>query len=272
MTVFPNQTSPHFHAVLFLWLFSVFCVVCCGSFVFQTIYPKNEYFLDDKGNPLLDTNGNKIVMNIDQLILMSTYLTPDNTGLKWDYRIVTTDQPDTVKVTDMQWQPITNLVSVDLTANAREIQLRATFTAKKNLSPILALDDLSLVTHLTDTKGTYISRNIDMTTSNFNQLKIQFESALPVGSSATVYYSLDAGKSWLQLAPTDLTEEIQVDRDYKRYTYKKLLHDESKGDNALEDKIKYRIDLVSDSGVDKPRVRRLQTSMTKVSGVDGTEA
>lgn len=243
-----------------------------GSIVFQTIYPKNEYFLDDKGNPLLDTNGNKIVMNIDQLILMSTYLTPDNTGLKWDYRIVTTDQPDTVKVTDMQWQPITNLVSVDLTANAREIQLRATFTAKKNLSPILALDDLSLVTHLTDTKGTYISRNIDMTTSKFNQLKIQFESALPVGSSATVYYSLDAGKSWTQLAPTDLTEEIQVDRDYKRYTYKKLLHNESKGDNALEDKIKYRIDLTSDSGVDKPRVRRLQTSMAKVSGVDGAEA
>lgn len=243
-----------------------------GSIVFQTIYPQNEYFLDNNGNPLLDTNGNKIVMNIDKLILMSTYLTPDNTGLTWDYRIVTTDQPATVNVTDMQWQPITNLVSVDLTANVREIQLRATFTAKENLSPILALDDLSLITYLTDTKGTYISRNIDMTTSKFNQLKVQFESSLPVGSSANIYYSLDAGKSWIQLLPTDLIEEIQVDRDYKRFTYKKLLHNESKGDNALEGEIKYRIDLASDSGVDKPRVRRLQTSMAKVSGVDGTEA
>lgn len=243
-----------------------------GSVVFQTIYPQNEFYLDDKGNPLTDSYGKKIPLNIDKLILMSTYLTPDNTNLKWDYKLVTTDQPDNVTVQDVGWQPITNLVSVDLLANAREIQLRATFTAKKYMSPILALDDLSLITYLTDTKGTYISRNVDMTTSKFNQLKVQFESSTPTGSTIKPYYSVDGGKSWVELTSKDMTEDIQVDRDYKRFTYKKILHNESEGDNALEDKIKYRIDLTSLSGVDKPRVRRLMTSMAKVSGEDGTRA
>lgn len=243
-----------------------------GSVVFQTIYPQNEFYLDDKGNPLTDSYGKKIPLNIDKLILMSTYLTPDNTNLKWDYKLVTTDQPDNVTVQDVSWQPITNLVSVDLLANAREIQLRATFTAKKYMSPILALDDLSLITYLTDTKGTYISRNVDMTTSKFNQLKVQFESSTPTGSTIKPYYSVDGGKSWVELTSKDMTEDIQVDRDYKRFTYKKILHNESEGDNALEDKIKYRIDLTSLSGVDKPRVRRLMTSMAKVSGEDGTRA
>lgn len=243
-----------------------------GSVVFQTIYPQNEFYLDDKGNPLTDSDGEKIPLNIDKLILMSTYLTPDNTNLKWDYKLVTTDQPDNVTVQDVGWQPITNLVSVDLLANAREIQLRATFTAKKYMSPILALDDLSLITYLTDTKGTYISRNVDMTTSKFNQLKVQFESSIPTGSTIKPYYSVDGGKSWVELNSKDMTKDIQVDRDYKRFTYKKILHNESEGDNALEDKIKYRIDLTSLSGVDKPRVRRLMTSMAKVSGEDGTRA
>lgn len=243
-----------------------------GSVVFQTIYPQNEFYLDDKGNPLTDSDGEKIPLNIDKLILMSTYLTPDNTNLKWDYKLVTTDQPDNVTVQDVSWQPITNLVSVDLLANAREIQLRATFTAKKCMSPILALDDLSLITYLTDTKGTYISRNVDMTTSKFNQLKVQFESSIPTGSTIKPYYSVDGGKSWVELTSKDMTEDIQVDRDYKRFTYKKILHNESEGDNALEDKIKYRIDLTSLSGVDKPKVRRLMTSMAKVSGEDGTRA
>ena len=243
-----------------------------GSVVFQTIYPQNEFYLDDKGNPLTDSYGKKIPLNIDKLILMSTYLTPDNTNLKWDYKLVTTDQPDNVTVQDVGWQPITNLVSVDLLANAREIQLRATFTAKKYMSPILALDDLSLITYLTDTKGTYISRNVDMTTSKFNQLKVQFESSTPTGSTIKPYYSVNGGKSWVELTSKDMTEDIQVDRDYKRFTYKKILHNESEGDNALEDKIKYRIDLTSLSGVDRPRVRRLMTSMAKVSGEDGTRA
>lgn len=33
MTVFPNQTSSHLHAVLFPWLFSASCVVCCVLFL-----------------------------------------------------------------------------------------------------------------------------------------------------------------------------------------------------------------------------------------------
>lgn len=243
-----------------------------GTITFQVINPQSDYFMDEDGKPLLDKSGNKIPVNIDRLVLMSTYMTPDNTKLAWEYRIVTTDQSDTTSIEDMAWQPIANLVSIDLLSNARQVELRATFTAKEALSPILAIDDLSLITYLTDTEASYISRNIDMTTSKFNQLKIQFESALPTGATATPYYSLDGGKTWVALQASDKTDEIQVDRDYKRYTYKKLLHNESKGDNALEDKIKYRIDLTSKTGIDKPRVRRLQTSMAKVSGVGGTQA
>lgn len=234
-----------------------------GSIVFKTIYPKNKFYLDGKGNPILGEDGKPLIMDADKLLLMATYLTPDNTGLSWEIKVVTDDQPGDVTVDTVPWEPINNYIGLDLLAHAREIQLKASFVSSLYSSPILALDDLSLVTFLTELDGSYISRTIDMSLAKFNYLKVEYQAAAPEGSSVEAYYSLDGGINWVQL---EVTNTKTINREYTDYVCEKLLHDQTKGDMALEKSIKFRIHLHSKEGFIRPKVRRLSSTMHEEDG------
>lgn len=234
-----------------------------GSIIFNTIYPKNKFYLDGQGNPIKGEDGKPLIMDVDKLLLMATYLTPDNTGLSWEIKVVTDDQPGDVTADTVPWEPINNYIGLDLLAHAREIKLKANFTASTYSSPILALDDLSLVTFLTELDGSYISRTIDMSLAKFNYLKVEYQAAIPEGSSMEAYYSLDGGSNWIKL---DVTNPKTVDREYTDYTCEKLLHDQTKGDMALEKSIKFRLHLHSKEGFIRPRVRRLSSTMHEEDG------
>lgn len=227
--------------------------------VFDTIYPKNEFFTDDNGKPILDSEGNKIPVTIDKLVLLASYLTPDNTGCSWEIKLVLDNQPSDITASDVEWQPLTNYFDMDLLAHAREIKLRATFEVSKYVSPLLALDDLTLAGMLTSLSGSYLSRNIDMSEDPYNNVKVQFEGYIPKGATITPRWSMDGGATWNKFDKAPITKA--VNRDFVRYIYQKQIWNSSTGDMHTADKFKVRLDFEASTSFLRPRARKLMTTM-----------
>ncbi|MFW7344279.1 hypothetical protein V0R37_22410, partial [Pollutimonas sp. H1-120] len=66
-------------------------------------------------------------IKVDRLVLMSTYLTPANTGCLWEMKIVLDNEPANTNINDKPWIPIANYVDMDVNQIARSVKLRATF-------------------------------------------------------------------------------------------------------------------------------------------------
>ncbi|MBT9670556.1 DUF4815 domain-containing protein [Secundilactobacillus kimchicus] len=239
-----------------------------GIVAFDTIYPGREVYRDGLGNPIVDEDGKQIPLSINQLVLLANYLTPGNTGMNWQVKIVSDDQPDNITVNDVDWEPLNIDAERDLLEAAREIQFRALFNASNKLSPILALDSLSLATFLMTTKAEYLSRTIDMTDEAFNHVRVQYEAYEPGASKVTPYFSIDGGKTWIDLSKiVDTTKTI--DRHFVQHTYEVQLYDQAGGDHTTATSFKVRLDLSAQNGYTRPTVRRLRSNMTLEDG-DGT--
>ena len=231
-----------------------------GTVVFDPITTGTLVYRDSLGTPILDSAGKQIPLKTDKLVLMSSYLTPDNTGMQWDVRIVSESDPANVTITDANWQPISDRVDMDLLDHAKIIQLRATFATSLGLSPILATDNLSLGAFLTSLKGSYISRNSDMTAYPFNHLRIQYEAYIPQGATVEAFFSIDGGKTWSDLSKAN-THSATIDREFVRYSYDAQLYNAAGGDLTTAKQFKIRLDMATQSSFLRPRVRRLMTSM-----------
>ena len=240
-----------------------------GTILFDPIVFGVDNFTDDQGNPINDADGNPIKLSADQVVLLANYLTPDNTGLAWQMRYTTKDQPSTITINDVAWIPLPNEISQDISKTLSQLQLEATFTTSSSLSPILALDDLTLGALLTAGEGKYISRNIDFSDSQFNAIKTTYEADIPDGASVTPYYSIDAGKTWVPYTNANVVKK-QIDRNYYRYTLTVLLHDQQKGDMALETQFKGMIDMKSATPVLKPQVRRYTNTMIETDNSENS--
>lgn len=227
--------------------------------IFDTIYPKKEYFTDDNGQPILDDKGQKIPVTIDKLVLLASYLTPDNTGCSWEIKLVLDNQPSDITVDNVEWQPLTNYFDMDLLSHAREIKLKATFAVSKYVSPLLSIDDLTLAGMLTSLKGSYLSRNIDMSDAPYNNVKVQFEGYIPKGATITPRWSMDGGATWNKFDRAPDTRA--VNRDFVRYIYQKQLWNSSTGDTHTADKFKVRLDFEASTSFLRPRARKLMTTM-----------
>lgn len=201
------------------------------------------------------------VMNnikVDRLVLMSTYLTPANTGCLWEMKIVLDNEPTNTNINDKPWIPIANYVDMDVNQIARSVKLRATFKSNIYISPMLSLDDIMFAGFLTALKGSYVARTIDLTEAPYNTVKVSYEQFLPAGCTATAKYSTDEGKTWKEF--TAKPETSQRNQNFTRVVYNEKI---ATGTETFKT-FKVRIDLNSAQSFLRPRIRRLMSTMKNV--------
>lgn len=194
-------------------------------------------------------------VNVDRIVLMSTYLTPANTGCRWDMKLVLDNEPAGTTVDDKPWLPIANYVDLDVNQLAREAKLRATFKANQYISPMLSLDDIMFAGFLTALKGSYVSRTIDLTEAPYNTVKMSYEQFTPAGTVVTAKYSTDEGKTWKTFTVQPTT--TQRTQDFVRVDYVEKINT-----GGTFKSIKFRLDMTTQNSFLRPRVRRLMTNMT----------
>ncbi|QYS24601.1 protein of unknown function DUF4815 [Enterococcus phage GVEsP-1] len=194
-------------------------------------------------------------INVDRVVLMSTYLTPANTGCKWDMKIVLNNEPSGTTVNDKPWVPIANYVDLDVNQIAREVKLRATFKANQYISPMLALDDIMFAGFLTALKGSYVSRTIDLSEAPYNTVKMSYEQFTPAGTTVVAKYSTDEGKTWTTFTTQPTT--TQRTQDFVRVDYVEKINT-----GGTFKSIKFRLDMTTQNSFLRPRVRRLMCNMT----------
>lgn len=194
-------------------------------------------------------------INVDRVVLMSTYLTPANTGCKWDMKIVLDNEPAGTTVNDKPWVPIANYVDLDVNQIAREVKLRATFKANQYISPMLALDDIMFAGFLTALKGSYVSRTIDLSEAPYNTVKMSYEQFTPAGTTVVAKYSTDEGKTWKTFTTQPTT--TQRTQDFVRVDYVEKINT-----GGTFKSIKFRLDMSTQNSFLRPRVRRLMCNMT----------
>ena len=194
-------------------------------------------------------------INVDRVVLMSTYLTPANTGCKWDMKIVLNNEPSGTTVNDKPWVPIANYVDLDVNQIAREVKLRATFKANQYISPMLALDDIMFAGFLTALNGSYVSRTIDLSEAPYNTVKMSYEQFTPAGTTVVAKYSTDEGKTWKTFTTQPTT--TQRTQDFVRVDYVEKINT-----GGTFKSIKFRLDMTTQNSFLRPRVRRLMCNMT----------
>lgn len=176
--------------------------------------------------------------NMDKLALATLMLTPGNTGMTWEYRIMYLGSN-----TWEEWTPIApvnnNLVTVsptetvddrmkvfeDLLKQSSKLQLRATFKSSLGVSPVVSKPNISFKGLLTRKTGSYVGITVNQEKeSEFNHVKIQFDADIPTGTKITPFYSIDGGQTWKTLNNDGTSEATptmtqNVGTKYTRYTY-----------------------------------------------------
>lgn len=236
-----------------------------GILQYQPVDVASSYFVDGTGKQILNDNGKPIKVNPSQLLLLANYATPNNSSITWEFRQVTQEQPANVSITDMAWQPITPNQTFSCSAQLRTIQIRATLHSKDGISPMIALDSLSLGTFLTGDEGVYLSRDVDMGLTPYNHIRTTYEAYVPDDSSVTPMFSTDKGKTWSDYSQAYL-KTTKVDHQYVQYAFDWQIHDPSKGDHKKDSNFKIRLALTTDSAYAQPKVRRLLNSMSLQDG------
>lgn len=191
----------------------------------------------------------------DSIVLMSTYLTPQNTGCEWMMKMVLENEASYITVDNKEWLPISNYVDLDVNQIAREVKLKATFKANRYISPMLSLEDIVFVGFLTALEGSYISRTVDMSEAPFNTIRFSLEEFTPAGTSIVPKYSLDEGKTWKEFT-VDPTQKVQSG-EFTRLEYVEKV---GKG-VSLKKSAKFRIDMKTKNSFLRPRARRLMVTM-----------
>lgn len=217
-------------------------------------------------------------IDMDKLLLTASYLTPQNTGCRWEIRYVLEGYAEGTQIETQPWVPIGNFIDIDPTSKALKAQLRATFYSNKYMSPMFALDDFSLMSFLTETRGSYIGKTVDMVGAEYDTINITYQYYAPELAGANpVTLRLYVGDPLVNgqfvfrtLAqfrnPTDVTEvgntvttEFIGDIDLNGFrTVKHTIVVPKKNLN----KFKVRIDLKTATPVARPRVKALRCTLT----------
>lgn len=188
-------------------------------------------------------------LDADMILLMATYLTPSNTGCKWDIKVIPQQDVDVLSLNDVPWQPLSNYVEQVTSPTIIGLaKLRATFKSNRYISPMMTLEDLLFVNFISETSGDYVTLNINSEESPFNTITMGYDAFIPLGTSVTPYYSLDGGQTWKEF-DTDPTVSRRS-AEFNRYVFSKRLSDEPR-----ETQIKFKLSLEAENRFVRPRVR-----------------
>lgn len=192
--------------------------------------------------------------NIDSngILLMASFLTPQNTGCTWEVKVISEAEAGTVSIDSVPWLPLINYAGVQTPFLVATAKLRATFKANRYISPMLALDDLLFVNFVSETTGDYVTKTIDQSEAPFNKVTMSYDLHAPAGSNVIPHYSLDGGQTWVVFTDTPSTSVSTA--EFTRYTYEETVA-------ANSTSIKYKLVLEADNRFVRPRVRRL-TALT----------
>lgn len=189
----------------------------------------------------------------DRLVLMSTYLTPENTGCAWEAKILREDMDASVTIDSLPWQPIANYQDLELIEIAKEVKLKATFDANKYISPLLSVSDLTFTSFLTELTGSYVGRAIDMAEAPYNTVRFSYEGFLPKGAKIVPRYSADNGETWKTFTTQPKTQK--ANNEFTRYVF-----DEKVTTGEKYKKLQVRLDLSTENSFLRPRCRRLMVT------------
>ncbi|UXQ88956.1 tail structural protein [Bacillus phage Thurquoise] len=193
----------------------------------------------------IDSNG---------ILLMASFLTPENTGCAWEVKIVNAADVNTVSIDSVPWLPLINYAGIQTPFVVGLAKLRAKFKSNRYISPMLALDDLLFVNFVSATKGDYVTKTVDQTEAPFNQITMSYSSATPAGTRVKPFYSLDQGATWK--AFTANPTAAKQSGEFMRYTYVERL-----AGSAVNKSVKYKLTLEGDNRFLRPRVKQF-TALT----------
>lgn len=180
---------------------------------------------------------NSVTTNMmNRLLIAAQSVDYKNNGVSWFYRTENDDD----------WQDIETYNGLELSKTAKTVQLKTELNATRSTSPILAGENVNLISFIEETEGCYVSRTVYMD-SPYNEIKVSLEAATPDGTSFKVYYSTD-NETWTEL--TNPTTK-QVDEYFNRYEFVT---------NLAEDDVtnyKVRIDMNTKNVLNRPRIRKL---------------
>jgi len=200
-------------------------------------------FTSTSANLILDSQAiNASILSLSSTEVLPGNITDTETALTW---YIDDNPPSTYdKVLRSNETTYFNYEA----ANAR---FKAVFTTNNSyLSPILNLERLGLM-HAKYAIGTksYISRNTDLTTNPFDNIKVILEMNKPTNTDVRTFFSIDDGYTWTEFTVPISTRA--VDTFWTEYQYL---------DDSLTDAeyFRIRIDMVSTITFNTPRVRKLR--------------
>lgn len=204
--------------------------------------------------------------------------TPDNSGVKWTYRVVLQSEPTGASITDgtHAWHPVGEFGEYDPGAQIRTLQIKATFQPSKYSSPMLSQEVVTLGSVLTNLKGTYVGKTVNMGGAGyFNTVTYEYTSYTPTGTSVTPKFlfwadgasqpqtwetldSLTANHGVPKIVPTLLGPD---ENGMFVYSATFTLPKSYAGELGFSN-MKVRLDLESKTSFVRPRVRGLKVVLT----------
>lgn len=185
---------------------------------------------------------------ISRILLATDYVDKKNAGINWEYSVDN----------GANWDNLENYSDKDMkNIGITVVKLRATVKVNSNTSPLMAKDNISLVTFLNDQSFAYVGRNVQLD-APYKQVVIQIDAntAKQEGIEQRVFFSADgSGTDWIEL--TNPTQR-PVNAEFDRYTYTYNVPAEKTYTNY-----RHKVEMTTKNPLIRPRAGRLISIMRK---------